>query len=185
MPNPWDERPWAAVGEKSENDIFVAVGKALSHWELVEHAVAGLFTLVTVGTYFAPSAPVLRAYSSVGSTGTRIQLVRAALEGRLLEWKNCPLGGNALSLLNECGGWSARRNDIAHGLADRFADEYDRGWFLIPGIYSKRGRNEQGKVDYRYNAKIVDEFGARFLDLHNRLNETISAMGEWRRIAVG
>jgi hypothetical protein len=185
MSNPWDDRPWAVDGEKSENDLFIAVGKALSHWELVEQAIAGLFTLVTVGSYFAPSAPALRAYSSVGSTSNRIQLVRAALEGWLREWKDCPLGENALSLLNECGGWAARRNDIAHGLVDRFVDEFERGWFLIPGIYSKRGRNERGKTDYRYNAAIINAFGEQFLGLHNRLNETISAVGEWRRIAAG
>ncbi len=104
MFNPWDNQPWAADGEKNENDLFIAVGKALSHWELLEHAIASLFSLVTVGSYFAPSTPALRAYSSVGSTGNRIQLVRAALEGWLREWKDCPLGTNAVSLLNECSG---------------------------------------------------------------------------------
>jgi hypothetical protein len=185
MSNPWDDRPWATDGERSENDLFLAVGRALSHWELAEHAIASLFSLVTVGSYFDPSAPTLRAYSSVPSTGNRIQLVRAALEGWLHEWVDCPLGGNAVSLLIECSGWAGRRNDIAHGLVDRFADEYERGWFLIPGIYSKRGRNEKGKIEYRYNTAIIDAFTEHFLDLHNRLNVTVSAMGEWHRVAAG
>jgi hypothetical protein len=48
MSNPWDERPWAETGNKSETEIFAAVGRASSHWELVEQAIAGLFTVVTV-----------------------------------------------------------------------------------------------------------------------------------------
>src|SRR5271169_5894470 len=136
MSNPWDDRPWAEDGNKSENDVFIAVGKALSHWELFEQSIASLFTLVTVGSYYAPSVPTLRAYSSVVSSGNRVRMVQAALESWLSEWKDCPLGDNALSILKECRGWAGRRNDIAHGLVDRFTDEFAKGWFLVPGIYS-------------------------------------------------
>lgn len=179
MSNPWDNQPWAERGENSENDVYVAVGKALSHWELLEQAIAGLFTLVTVGSYYAPSAPTLRAYSSVTSSGNRIQMVRAALEGWLRDWKDCPLREKSLGILKECSGWAGRRNDIAHGLVDRFADEFEKGWFLLPGLYSKKGRNEVGKIDYRYNAEIIHNFSDRFLELHNRLNEITSKMAEW------
>ncbi len=184
MSNPWDNRPWAEQGDKSENDLFIAVGKGLSHWELVEQSIASLFTFVMMGSYYAPSAPTLRAYSSIGSSGNRIQMVRAAVQGWLREWKDCPLGENALSILNECSGWAGRRNDIAHGLVDRFIDELAKGWFLIPSIYSIKGRSLRGKMDYRYNAEIIHGFSDQFLDLHNRLDETTSAMGEWYRVAA-
>jgi hypothetical protein len=36
---------------------------------------------------------------------------------------DCPVGDDILSLLSECRNWAGRRNDIAHGVADRFADE--------------------------------------------------------------
>jgi len=185
MANPWDARPWAEQGDKNENDVFVAVGKALSHWELLEQAIASLFTLVTVGSYHAPLAPTLRAYSSVASSHNRIQMVRAAVESWLREWKGCPLRENVLTLLTECSGWAGRRNDIAHGLVDRFTDEFKKGWFLVPGLYARKGRNEFGKVDYRYNAEIICGFSNQFLELHNRFHETVSAMGEWHRIVKG
>jgi len=183
MGDPWDDRPWAQQGEKHEDEVFAAVGRALSHWELLEQAVAGLFTLVTVGSCHAPSAPSLRAYSTVTSSRNRVEMVRAAVEAWLREWKVCPLSENVVAALNECGGWAGRRNDIAHGIVDRFADEFEKGWFLIPGLYARRGRNELGRVDYRYNAEIINSFGNSFLELHNRLNQTVSAMGEWHRIA--
>lgn len=185
MSNPWDDRPWAEFGVKSEDELFVAVGKALSHWELLEQAIASLFTLVTVGSYFAPTAPALRAYCSVANSSNRIQMVRAAVESWLREWEDCPFAENALSLLIECSGWAGRRNDIAHGSVDRFTDDYENGWFLVPGVYSKKGRNELGKSDYRYNAKTVNTFGSHFLELHNQLNLIVSAMGEWHRAVTG
>jgi hypothetical protein len=184
MSNPWDVRPWAEQGDKSENDVFVAVGKALSHWELAEQAIAGLFTLLTVGSYHAPRVPALRAYSSVISSANRIQMVSAALDSWLREWQDCPVGGNAVTVLQECRGWAGRRNDVAHGLVDRFIDEFQKGWFLVPGLYSRKGRSPLGKMDYRYNASIVNGFSEEFLELHNRLNEVTSMMGEWHRIAA-
>jgi hypothetical protein len=62
MSNPWDERPWAELGNQSETEIFTAVGRASSHWELVEQAIAGLFTVVTVSKYCAPAAPTIQAF---------------------------------------------------------------------------------------------------------------------------
>ncbi len=184
MPNPWDERPWAEIGNKSETEIFAAVGKASSHWELVEQAIASLFTFVTVNTYYAPTAPTIRAYSSVASSHNRIQMVRAALESWLHEWKHFEFGAQVLGLLHECSGWAGRRNDIAHGIADRYLDEIEKGWFLVPGLYNIKSRPLGKKAAYRYNAAIMDEFSERFMDLHNRLNEMTSLMAEWHRIAT-
>jgi hypothetical protein len=184
MSNPWDNRPWAERGDENEKDLFVAVGEALSHWELLEQAVAGLFTLVAVGSYFAPAAPALKAYSAVINSHNRIQMVRAAFEAWLREWPDCPAGDWTLDLLKQCNGWAGRRNEVAHGLVDRFIDEIEKGWFLIPGIYSKKGRDEIGKVDYRYNAEIIYGFSKAFLELHNTLDQATSVMGEWHRIAA-
>jgi hypothetical protein len=111
-------------------------------------------------------------------------MVRAALAGWLHEWKDFEFGAQALEILNECGGWAGRRNDIAHGIADMYLDEIKTGWFLVPGLYNIKSRPLGKKAAYRYNAAIMDEFSERFMDLHNRLNETTSMMGEWHRIAA-
>ncbi|MBR0786930.1 hypothetical protein [Bradyrhizobium iriomotense] len=185
------KRPWADDGEPSADAIFAAVGKALSRWELLESAVAGLFTVITVGNYYAPTSPMLQAYSAIAGSDSRIRMVRAALESWLLTWPLCPLGPNATDLLKQCGRWAGRRNDIAHGIADIWFD--DAHWYLFPGLYAGKGRTvlanpEQGKPlihrpDYRYNAEIIEAFADQFLSLYNRMNETTSALGEWYRIA--
>lgn len=184
MPNPWDERPWAETGNKSETEIFTAVGRALSHWEFVEQEIAGLFTLVTMGKYCDPVAPAIRAYSSVASSHNRIQMVRAALDGWLHEWKQFAFGDQVITILNECSGWAGRRNDIAHGMADRYLDEFEKGWFLVPGLYNIKSRPLGRRAAYRYNAAIIDGFAEHFMELHGRLSEITSVMGEWHRIAA-
>jgi hypothetical protein len=184
MSNLWDERPWAEIGDKSENEIFVAVGKASSHWEIVEQAIASLFTVVTVGRYYAPTAPTIRAYSSVASSHNRIQMVRAAVESWLHEWHHFEFGSEVLGILNECSGWAGRRNDIAHGVADRYLDEMEKGWFLVPGLYNIKSRPLGKKAAYRYNASTIDNFSDQFMALNNRLDKMTSMMGEWYRIAA-
>ncbi|MGJ4927480.1 hypothetical protein ACQR1K_10065 [Bradyrhizobium sp. HKCCYLRH3095] len=186
-----DKRPWADQGNSSETEIFTSVGKALSHWEMVESAVASLFTMITLGNYSAPTTPVLRAYSAIVGSRNRMQMVRAALQSWLLSWPDCPLGPNAIDQLNLCGNWSARRNDVAHGMVDMTPD--DRRWYLFPSLYATKGRKlaanpVEGKPllfrpEYRYNAEIIDGFSQEFLGLYNQMNLITSAMGEWHRIA--
>lgn len=186
-----NERPWAEHGNATADEIFVVVGKALSRWEMVEHAVASLFTVVTVGNYHAPTDPMLRAYAAVLGSNNRIQMVEAALQSWLLSWPQCPLGPNAIDILKRCKAWAGRRNDVAHGLVDLLLD--DTRWYLFPSLYAGKGRkliaNPQGKPlirpDYRYNAKIVDAFSDEFLALFNELNQITSALATWYQIASG
>jgi hypothetical protein len=188
-----NERPWADHGNASEIEIFTAVGKALSRWEMLESRVACLLTIITVGNYYAPTTPMLQAYSAIIGSSNRIRMVQAALESWLLSWPDCPLGQNVIELLKVCGSWAGRRNDIAHGLVDMNLD--DSRWYLFPSLYTWKGRTlipnpVQGKPllhksDYRYNAEIIDAFSDEFLALYNQMNQAMPALGEWYRIRSG
>jgi len=184
MDKPWDTTPWPEEGNSGHDELFLAVGRALSNWELVESAIAGLFTIVTVGSYHAPTAPAIRAYSTVTSATNRIQMVRAALESWLYVWKDCPGGSNALNILKECGEWAARRNEIAHGIVDRLIDAPKNAWFLFPSFYNARKRQLGDRPAYRYTAANIDYYSDCFVTLHNRLNEVSSVLGEWHRIVA-
>jgi hypothetical protein len=95
-----------------------------------------------------------------------------------------------MELLNLCGRWAGRRNDIAHGLVDMNAD--DARWYLFPSLYGTKGRKLMTnpvpgrpllqKSGYRHSAEIIDAFSDEFLELHNQMNRVVSAMGEWDRI---
>ena len=156
----------------------------MSNWEFVEQGIAGLFTIVAVGSYHDPTAPTLRAYSAIVGSHNRIKMVRAAVDGWLHEWANCPCGGNAINALKECEDLATRRNEIAHGIVDRFWDELEKGWFLLPAFYTIKSRPLGGRPAYRYNAWLIDSCSERFLALHNRLNEASSSLGQWHRAAA-
>lgn len=176
-------RPLAIQGNATEEELFVAVGKALSCWELVEQGVASLFTIVTVGSYYAPTAPALRAYASVIGSRARIDMVTAALKSWLNDWPDCPCGQNALEALKNCKSWASRRNEVAHGLVDKHFEQ--ESWFLMPSLYSIKGRPlPKAKAAYRYNAEIIESFAVKFIELHHEINAATSMLGEWHRIAA-
>jgi hypothetical protein len=130
-------------------------------------------------------APAVRAYAAIVGSKARIDMVQAALLSWLHEWKECPCGQNAKDVLKQCGTWASKRNNVAHGLADMHLDE-PGAWYLVPSLYNLRplGERAAGKPAYRYNAEMILAYADKFIELHNRLNEVTSMMGEWHRIAA-
>jgi hypothetical protein len=183
--NPWDRPPIPEKGESRAEPLFQAVGKAISCWGHVEQSIALLFTFVTTEKYYDASAPALRAYGSITGTGARIEMVRAAVEGWAQKYPLCPLIGNCYELLKECGHWSSRRNDIAHGQVDCLLDAIPNGWMLFPGLHDTKKRSIEGKSKYRYTVEHIEQFGAGFLNLHGRINECTSALATWHQINGG
>lgn len=178
MGKPWEPTPWPDEGNAGHDEIFLAVGKALSHWELVETAIAGLFAAVIAGASAAPPAgSAARAYISVANATSRIHMVRATLESWLEVWNDCPYGGDALNLLQECTEWTARRSEIAHGIVNRAFNTQTNAWFLFPSIYNVR--------TYRYTAANIDYYANGFLDLHARLSDVSCRLGEWYLTITG
>jgi hypothetical protein len=78
--NPWDRPPIPEKGARSPKPLYQAVGQAITHWELVEQAIGGLFTFVTTGKFYDASSPALRAYGSIVGTSARINMVKAAVD---------------------------------------------------------------------------------------------------------
>jgi hypothetical protein len=61
---PWDA-PFARTGDTNEDDLYNAIGRALTDWEFVEKALARIFAAFT-GTVAYPSAgPSVRAYGAL------------------------------------------------------------------------------------------------------------------------
>src|SRR5262249_21806748 len=87
-------------------------------------------------------------------------------------------------ILKECGEWAGRRNEIAHGIVDRLTDAPKNAWFLFPSFYNAKKRRLGERPAYRYTAANIEYYSDCFEDLHNRLNEISSVLGEWHRIAA-
>jgi hypothetical protein len=153
---PWDIRPISPDGSPSAEDIYQAVGMALSKWELAEIQLSDLY-LSFIGAYYgnrcgnSPRTAALRAYGAVTSFATRIQMVESAgraffnlkrrtlrdkaVDARVVEYERHVADDFAL-LLQEFRGFIARRNDIAHGFVGGTHRE-DR-FFLQPPDYNPR-----------------------------------------------
>jgi len=104
-----------------------------------DQALAGLFLAFT-----APDAPlwyaVKRAYGTIFGNAGRRSAVRAAADVYLLPYVQfAPVREAITKLLNAVEWASSRRDDIAHGFAERaMVNGIDRGVFLQPADYNTR-----------------------------------------------
>jgi len=106
MRNPWDiPSPLPQKGARTPEAVFEAVGRALSHWELVEQALALLFIFLTTGRHKDRMDPSIRAYGSIVGVKARIAMVRAATESWFERFPDCPFSGNCKEVLRKCERW--------------------------------------------------------------------------------
>ncbi|KAF0128503.1 MAG: hypothetical protein FD152_2312, partial [Xanthobacteraceae bacterium] len=128
--------PVAPRGTEVMDDVFRAVGAALTQWEFVETAFAELF-----GTLLgAPGGSAARAYGVVTTSGARRDMISQAAQGEFPHDEVLLAQIKDVLSIAEVG--SQRRNEIAHGAVMRLTDRgEDRGCYLIPPTYvSKKFR---------------------------------------------
>lgn len=148
--NFWQRGPKCAKGEQSEKLIYIAVGHALSMWEHVESAASMLFG------HFVDSNSIAaqRAYGSINGARARETALRQASETYFLLRRNLmeqrhresieSMETSCKCFLRNYSLASARRNDIAHGVAYElsFKEASERSWFLVaPNYQSTRTTN--------------------------------------------
>jgi hypothetical protein len=179
MCNPWDIPPWPDRGDDEPDQLYRAVGKALTSWELIEEVMARLFGLFTSTTHQYPqTAPAIRAYGSVMSFNGRAEMVVEA--GRCFfhgyrDDRTCPFESHFEPFVKECKGWSGRRNDLAHGRVGHVPN----GYFLFPGLYNTRKQPLGEDPKYCYNSGQITKFSDGFEDLYDRLSEYAGSVDVW------
>ncbi len=120
-------------GQASFQDIYSAVGTALSAWESSVNELSELF-IHLVGAKDSVSAyGINRAFGAINSTSSKFEAIGAAAEVYFAhEWKRCHIH-NLFGLFEKClkqAEW--RRNEIAHGIASSYgkSDGSNKGCFL-------------------------------------------------------
>lgn len=186
-PKPWDPRPKAARGSPTSDEVYRAVGMALTSWEYLENALANIYTAF-LGVLDVPieNAPAVRAYGSIVGFQNRAAMIEAASEAFFhAHWnpaiqtkfgkRKNELSAAFAVLLSEATGYSGRRNEIAHGIVS--PDE--AGNFLYPSDYNTR-KNAMAnalsdiareRATYRYTAHDIHYYRQGFEDLYDRLSE--------------
>ena len=194
MPNPWDVPPKSKIRtdyDLKEQALYEAVGSALSSWQYVEDAVALIFkAFVSDGlpqdAYEPSKSPAERAYGSVISFEARATMVATAAEAFFYKNPHKDYEKRARELLKACRGWSARRNDIAHGKIAgsplNFVEKPIEGrCALWPSDSNTRKLTLDNLNSFIYNSKIIHGFGLKFMDLVHQLQLFQSDFEAWRR----
>jgi hypothetical protein len=181
----WDIRPKSAKGSATADDIYRAVGMALTSWEYVENALADAFTLfVGAPEESPPRVPALRAYGAIVGFQSRAAMLDAAGEAFFhkhrdqtpdpkLDPQKEKLRGEFVSLLRETKGHSDRRNDIGHGIVSSSR----LGSFLYPPDYNARkypllkdNLTLHHRAAYAYTADDIHHYRKGFEELYDKLS---------------
>jgi hypothetical protein len=198
MANPWDipyqkKFKW---GDASEELIYQAVGRALSKWEGLEAEVTSLFGVITTGTDQWDYVPAVRAFGSVNSPVARAEMLSHAAEAFFDHFENFGLYDEAQphrdelkELLVSYKGWSARRNDLAHGcvttnyLPDMFKDDQPvtATYLLFPSHTSSKKWPLRWEPTYKYRASEIERFATEFESLHQRFSSYSDNLDRWRK----
>ena len=179
---PWDIPDRRRRGDPTRQAIFVAVGDALSEWELVEEKCAEFFAVfVAAPRKSIVMMPAIRAYGSVLSFRARADMLLAAATAYFhTRPKKNFLKPQFTKLLEECRSYAARRNEIAHGRVHelfhrRYAKTGGRrfksvGHYLMPSFYNPKKFGLTRDAAYLYTAAEIIYFRTQFTKLRLRLH---------------
>lgn len=174
-PGPFARFPVPSEGDRDPDATYAAVGRALTHWELLEGHFATLYNNVVRPAHLArPAQWTFGAPSAVKPTlpqGADVFLVSFPQnnDGSLEEEV-----GRILDLYTIA---ASRRNDIAHGIVaphipDRILSGNDhRGYFLGPNFTSPKHCDEQLQPEYLYSSKEISEYTKRFDQLGSQIRD--------------
>jgi hypothetical protein len=106
------------LGDRDENVLYAAVGRALSQWETVESACARIYAfLIGTPTDELTISPALHSFGIVNSFPTRCEMISTAGKAYFhLHPEVANYEKQINEALSEAKGFSNRRNEIAHGV---------------------------------------------------------------------
>jgi hypothetical protein len=170
--NAWDRPdPMPGKGNKGPEAVYAAVGEALSIWETVEEHLAHIFS-VLIGLR-RPSTAAVRAYGSLTTFRGKSEMIAAAAEVYFHDHPDEGLQQKFNDALKAAIGFSARRNEIAHGIVQQLkkAPNQSLGFFLRPPFYnSSKVKWGFGPI-YRYDSKTIKAFQDGFVQTVIELNQ--------------
>jgi hypothetical protein len=183
--NPWDVRePPAKIGDPDETPLFEAVGRALTTWETVEIECARLFAVfVATKRKYTYHDPAVRAYGAIIGAVNRKNMLEFAAEPFFARRpkKKASFQKRSADLIKEYIEFSARRNEIAHGLVRRIfitrkgGNPKLVGIYLIPSFFNPK-KFKKGELTYAYVSGDVIYYKQEFDKLQLRFEGLVKSL---------
>lgn len=192
----WVKPPPQKKGDKDVDSVFLAVGRALTQWEMLEQRLAALFCIVC-NVPPASNDPVRRACGAIENGTLRRSALLAAAEVHFgSHWTRKIVRTSFVRLIESTAAASKRRDDIAHGIVRHHkyrqlgGKTEDHGAFLFPPYYNT-GRTKASFViepgeeilppdfhlsDFRYTSADILEFEKRFGQLKRVVSDHYSTL---------
>lgn len=182
----WEWPDKKLKGSDDISAIYHAVGIALTYWELVEEMYARLFAHLVE----SPSDAAKRAYGSIISASGRHDALEAASVIFFGDRRSDVGFSVCRKYLKARRLASARRNEIAHGMATHYSTpaEPQHGAFLVPPFYNT-GKTEAYvdpddddplavfKGKYRVDADDISTFSVKIQRLYRVAESYVYELG--------
>lgn len=181
---------WPTLGDKTEEALFLAVGRAISEWEKADSVLGVLFSGL-VSTHGPHSKEAVYSYTAIRTFEGRLALVRAASEAYFYSRIDTKLKAEIEKVLGDTQALCGYRNNIAHGVAGAFFKREDferefidlikeaggyepwiagRTFCWMPGWLAEK-RSFVGMPSYCYTAEIINKFSSLFSNITISLSE--------------
>jgi hypothetical protein len=178
MPNPWDVPKPELIGTPNADQLYIAIGRALSEWEPVEAACARIFAyLVGAPIEWHEVSPAMRAFGTVISFPGRKEMIEAAakayfhLHQPLTHYKQY-----INDALGEANNFASRRNEIAHGVVKEVIDHDTNrsiGYYLVPSFFNPKKFPITMVPTFQYVEKNLIHFRQEFTKLGLKLESIL------------
>jgi hypothetical protein len=113
MPDPWDPPPFPKRGNRSSRALYEAIGRALSTWEELETMLAHLYAALSGCSQYDTQA--INDYGEQLNFRSRLAKLEHAGCRHFVKRPNQTLEAELAWVIRYVGGYSQRRNDVAHG----------------------------------------------------------------------
>jgi hypothetical protein len=161
----WNRPTPEREGDIDVDDIYVAVGRALSEWSMVEIALGRLYGVLDGAT---PQA-AWSLYAAERDPRARLALLAQAAQGHFATGQ----GDDATTcrrLLDAAGLAAQRRDDVVHGIAVLFRPGALDGSYLVPTGFTAGDSN---LPEYAYTATQLTTLRSQFGRLQDEINVLI------------
>lgn len=186
MPNPWNRPEIPKRGDEYIDLTFIHVGRIMSIWEALEFELSRLYAFFAGAPYDIDI--MQKDYGGGTIFRDRASALEAIADAYFTAHSNQSREGDFHEIISLARNYSARRNDIAHGIVFRVndityfsqrirADRLSRDHFLlIPPLYAQRWHSK-GLPDFAYSSVEMQRIENRLDKVRTKIKKFLSSAG--------